>query len=81
MTVKVIETNGPRMEHTLTKPDCNRDNCLVCKSMDKGKSHCRKTNVICRITCKLRKAQGQQVKYWGETSWSSYLRGQSIRGT
>ena len=79
--VRIIERNGERLEHILTKPDpfgedkCEKMDCLLCQTNEKEKGTCKKTNVVYKIECRLCRKGGKEGIYWGETARSSQLRG------
>ena len=46
--VKIVEKNGSKLEHLITKPDpfgdpkCERGDCLLCQTSEKETGRCRK---------------------------------------
>ena len=79
-TVRIVEQNGERLEHILTKKDpmgdvkCERNDCLLCLTQEKERGRCRKRGVVYKITCNECKNEGKECQYLGETARSTYLR-------
>ena len=79
--VRIVERNGERLEHLLTKtdpfgdPKCSKESCLLCKTSKKEKGTCKKKNLVYKISCKICQEQGREGVYWGETSRTGQERG------
>ena len=82
--IKVAEKSGQKLSQTLVRtnphqPDqCDREDCLVCSSRDtssKGKANCHKEGVVYSMECQ-GCPDGAKAIYIGETSSTSYIRGQ-----
>ena len=79
--IRIVERNGTKIEHILTKPDpfgvekCQKDTCLVCLTDEKEKGRCKTKNVVYKIECKICKKEGKSGVYWGETARTAQLRG------
>ena len=62
--VRIVERNGERLEHLLTKPDpfgeekCSDKSCLLCLTSKKEAGRCRKTNLVYKIECTVCKGKG-----------------------
>ena len=79
--IRIVEKNGEKLEHILTKPDpfgeekCEKETCLLCLTDEKEKGKCKKKNIVYKIECKLCLVKGETGVYWGETARTAQLRG------
>ena len=62
--VRIVQRNGERLEHLLTKSDpfgdskCSKESCLLCLTSEKEKGMCKKTNMVYKIECLVCKSKG-----------------------
>ena len=79
--IRIVERNGEKLEHILTKPDpfgqekCKKETCLLCRTDEKEMGKCKKKNIVYKIECRLCLKQGKTGTYWGETARTAQLRG------
>ena len=78
MRVAVKERSGRKMKadckpEPLRKLDCERDDCLSCRSGNPGR--CEQNSAGYRISCDACLLAGSEALYDGETGRNSYTRG------
>ena len=83
--VKVVEEGGQTLSSQLVRSNplgdktCRRENCQVCLFKG-GKGQCKLRSACYVNTCLICKQRGLNIKYWGETSKSTYERAKTHMG-
>ena len=78
--VKIVEETGDTVKDTVHKSnpwaggDCQREDCLLCRSGDKN-GDCRRRNLVYKTQCGECKEKGKDTVYVGESARTGYERG------